>query len=111
MTRAIDSAIQSSEWGRRGGSPSWCGPLGLPATGARSLKTLRLLQAQEAFAHHEEVGQGAGDDEAMPVLGQAAVAHLGEAEHALDHPNGMLDPDPDPRLPSISGAARGAAIG
>src|SRR5712691_4300513 len=34
----------------------------------------------------------------MAVLGQAAVAHLGEAEDALDHPDRMLDPGADARL-------------
>src|ERR1043166_1490850 len=110
MTRAIGSAARSSEWGGRGGLASWCEPLGLQALGARTLTTLRLLQAQEALAHHEEVGERAGDDEAMAVFREAALAHLGEAEHALDHPNRMLNPDPDPRLPSIGGATRGPAM-
>src|SRR5262245_50704107 len=43
-------------------------------TGSRD--TLRLLQAQQTFPHDEEVRQGAGDDESMGVLRQAAVTHL-----------------------------------
>ena len=73
MTRAIASAVGCPEWLRRGGSESWCVPLDLQPPGAWSVKTPRLLQAQQAFAHHEEVGQRAGDHEAMPVLCQAAV--------------------------------------
>src|SRR3989442_15723443 len=110
MTKTIARVVRRSESPRRSTLRLWCGPLELHMDGARFLKTLRLLQAQQALAHHEEVGQRTGDDQAMPVLRQAAVAHLSEAEHALDHPNGMLDSDPDPRLPPIRGAAPGPAM-
>src|SRR5215470_20403874 len=107
MTSSVtESAVRARSPSRGGLSPS-AGPFWCSARGARSLKTLRLLQAQQAFANHKEVGQGAGDHQAMAVLRQAAVAHLGEAEDPLDHPNGMLHSNPDPRLPSIRGAAPG----
>jgi hypothetical protein len=97
MTKPIATATSSSESPRRSTLLLGCGPHGLPLDGARCLKTLRLVQAQQALAHHEEVGQCAGDDEAMPVLRQAAVAHLSEAEHPLEHANRVFDPGPDPR--------------
>src|SRR5262249_43885114 len=43
----------------------------------------------------------------MPVFHQAAVAHLGEAEYAFDHPDRMLDARPHARLPSIGRAPLG----
>lgn len=65
---------------------------------------LRRLQPKDVLACDEEIRQRAGDDEPVRVLGEAAVAHLGEAEHALDHANRVLDSGPDPRLPPIGGA-------
>src|SRR5215831_2009760 len=59
---------------------------------ALGMGRLRLLKAQQAPAEHEEVRQCARDHKPMPVLGQAAVAHLGEAEDAFDHADRMLDP-------------------
>ena len=80
MTRAIARGAASSECGRKGRAPSlvWTA---------------------------EEVRQRAGDHEAMPVLRQAAEAHLGEAEHPLDHADRVLDPGPDPRLPPTARSA------
>src|SRR5436190_22619825 len=43
-------------------------------------------------AHYEQIGQRAGHEQAMSVLLQTAVAHLGKAEHPLDDPDDMLDP-------------------
>src|SRR5262252_2060090 len=63
--------------------------------------TLRLLQAQQTFPHDEEVRQGAGDDQSMGVLRQAAVTHLGEPEDAFDHADRMLDLGPP--APATSG--------
>src|SRR5262249_6716203 len=65
---------------------------------------------RQALALLEKVRQGAGDDEAMPVLRQAEIAHLGEAEHALDLADRMLDPSPDPRIPPISDATARSAL-
>src|SRR5262249_20155755 len=70
-------------------------------TGSRD--TLRLLQAQQTFPHDEEVRQGAGDDESMGVLRQAAVTDLGDAYDAFDHADRMLDFGPRPRLLAIRG--------
>src|SRR5499426_3576885 len=69
----------------------------------RSRDTLRLLQAQQTFPHYEEVRQGAGDDQSMGVLRQAAITHLGEPEDAFDHADRMLDLGPHPRLLAIRG--------
>ena len=45
---------------------------------------LRPLAAQEMAARHEQIGQRAGDEQAMEVLVQSAIAHLGKAEHPFD---------------------------
>src|SRR5438105_14273372 len=45
-------------------------------------------------AHHEQVGQRAGYEQAMRVLFQPAIAHFGKAEHPLDNPDRMFDPGP-----------------
>ncbi len=76
----------------------------------RSLDTLRLLQTEQTLAHHEEVRQRTGDHEPMPVLRQAAITDFGEAEDALDHAQGMLDPGAHAGLPAI-GLPLGAAQG
>jgi hypothetical protein len=52
-------------------------------------------------ARHEQIGQCAGHQQAMRVLLQAAVAHLGEAEYPLDDPDRMLDPRPHFRLGAV----------
>src|SRR5437660_10897131 len=43
-------------------------------------------------AHGEQIGQRKGHEEAMRVLLQPAIAHLGKAEHPVDDPDRMLDP-------------------
>jgi hypothetical protein len=45
-------------------------------------------------ARDEQIGQCAGHQQAMFVLVQPAIAHLGKAEHPLDDPDDMLDPGP-----------------
>ena len=45
-------------------------------------------------ARYEQIGQCAGHEQAMGVLLQPAIAHLGKAEHPLDDPDRMLDPGP-----------------
>ena len=52
------------------------------------LDALRPLSSEQVVSGDEEVRQRAGDEEPMGVLGDTAVAHLGEAEHALDHADG-----------------------
>src|SRR5919197_1383388 len=61
---------------------------------------------EQRLARHEKVGQRTGHDEAMPVLPQAPVADLGEAEDALDHADGMLDLGTHPRFAAIPGPLR-----
>ena len=45
-------------------------------------------------ARHEQVGQRAGDQQAMAVLVQPAIAQLGKTEHPLDDPDRVFDPGP-----------------
>src|ERR1700760_1045742 len=52
-------------------------------------------------AHHEQVGQRAGHEQAMRVLLQPAIAHFGKAEHPLDDPDRMFDPGPHFRLGAV----------
>src|SRR5688572_17875480 len=54
------------------------------------LQTLRLL-FQQMRSDNEQIGERAGDEEAVRVLLQAAVTHLLEAEYALDHAEHVLD--------------------
>jgi len=42
----------------------------------------------------KQIGQRAGHDQAVGVLVQPAIAHLGEAEHPLDDADRMFDPGP-----------------
>src|SRR5215472_14361478 len=53
---------------------------------------LRPLAAQLMAARHKQIGQRAGHEQAVGVLCEPAIAHLGEAEHPLDDPDRMLDP-------------------
>src|SRR5215471_16641395 len=52
----------------------------------------------------EQIGKRAGDDEAMGVLFEPAIAHLGKAKDPLDDPDGMLDLGPHPRFGAVLGA-------
>src|SRR6202030_3495060 len=45
-------------------------------------------------AHYEQIGQRTGHEEAMRVLLQPAIAHLGKAEYPLDDPDHMFNPGP-----------------
>src|SRR5262252_4585395 len=49
----------------------------------------------------EQIGKRAGDNEAMSVLFEPAIAHLGKAEHPLDDPDGMLDFGPHLRFGAV----------
>ena len=57
----------------------------------------------------KEIGHGAGDEQAMGVLIEAAVADLGEAEHPFDDANDVLDPAAHAAIDAIF--PRGAAAG
>src|SRR5215469_5875481 len=45
-------------------------------------------------AHDEQIGQRTGHQQAMRVLLQTAIAHLGKPEHPLDDPDHMFNPGP-----------------
>ena len=62
-----------------------------------------VLCAQQRSSHHEQISQGAGHEQTVGVLGDAAVAHLGEAEDALDHQKRVLDFGAHLRFVSILG--------
>ena len=67
----------------------------------RSAGTLCPLAAQQMTTCHEQIGQCAGHDQAVSVLLEPAITHLGEAEHPLDDPDRMFNPGPDLRLGAI----------
>jgi hypothetical protein len=50
------------------------------------------LAAQQITTCHEQIGQRTGYQQAMSVLLEPAITHLGEAEHPLDDPDRMFDP-------------------
>jgi len=41
---------------------------------------------------HEQIGQRTGYEQAVSVLLEPAITHLGEGEHPLDDPDRMFDP-------------------
>ena len=90
----LDVPICSLEakWGDWAGLMPRCDVLqGLPGL---IVDTLRRLAAQQMAARHEQIGQRAGDEQAMGVLLQPAIAQLGKAEHPLDDADRMFDPGP-----------------
>src|SRR5499433_4316545 len=89
------SADHERPWSRRATcrAPSW----------GRS----RLLEAEQAPPHHEQVRERARDHEPMAILVQPTVAHLREAEDAFDHPNGMFDAGANAGFPPIRRAPFG----
>ena len=50
-----------------------------------------LSRTQQPASVHEQVRQPRRDLQTMQVLGQATVSHLLEPEHALDHPDAVLN--------------------
>jgi hypothetical protein len=50
-----------------------------------------LSGAHQFSAQHENIGEGAGDEQAIGVFIEAAIAHFGQAEDTLDDTEGMLD--------------------
>src|ERR1700730_18792482 len=61
---------------------------------ARFAGWLRTHYACWQPARYEQIGQCAGHEQAMGVLLQPAIAHLGKAEHPLDDPDRMFNPGP-----------------
>src|SRR5882762_6969265 len=68
------------------------------------LDALRPLNSEQVVAGDEQIGQRAGDEEPIGILRDAAVAHLGEAEHALDDPDRVLDAGADSRARTVDPA-------
>src|ERR1039458_9994333 len=64
---------------------------------SRSAAT-RLLRIQQAPSDHVQIGERGRDFQAVQVLGKAPIADLLEAEHPLDHADGVLDLRSDARL-------------
>src|SRR3954469_18097145 len=62
-----------------------------------------LSGPHQPSARDEQVGEGAGDEQTMRVLVQAAIAHLGKAENKLDHPDAVLELCPHLRFGSVLG--------
>ena len=50
------------------------------------------LKSHQTVSNHVEIRERTGDEQPMRVLRDAAIAHLGEAEDALDDADGVLDP-------------------
>src|ERR1700730_5052994 len=55
------------------------------------IRQITPTAAQQMPARHKQIGEGAGHEQAMGVLIEAAIAHLDETEHPLDDPDRMLD--------------------
>jgi hypothetical protein len=49
-----------------------------------------ILSEQQGSSHYVQIGQRTCDEQAVGILGHAAVAHLGKAEDALDDRKRML---------------------
>jgi hypothetical protein len=62
------------------------------------VSALRQARLQQMAARHEQIGERAGDEQAPRVLVEPAVADLGEAEHALDDEERVLNLGPDSRF-------------
>ncbi|KXK54720.1 MAG: hypothetical protein UZ07_CHB004002496, partial [Chlorobi bacterium OLB7] len=92
-------------------APQWrriCGESGdfarsgsIPRAISRSLDTPIPLDSEQVMPGHEEIGQGGHHEQAVAVLRQTSISHLGKAEHALDDEEGMLDLGPHLRLATV----------
>src|SRR3954469_10529079 len=60
-----------------------------------------LSGPQQPTPRYEQVRQGAGHEQTVRVLVQAAIAQLGKAEHPLDHADAVLDLRPHLRFGSV----------
>ena len=58
------------------------------------VSALRQARLQQMAARHEQIGERAGDEQAVRVLVEPAVAGLGEAEDALDDEERVLNLGP-----------------
>lgn len=86
----------------------WLGALaGDLRVGFCALDRLRPCFSPRVPAHQEQPGQRGGDEDGIGVLGQAAIAHLGEAEYPLDHTEDTFDPGADPGLGPVRGPIGG----
>src|SRR6516165_3558828 len=63
----------------------------------------RLLRGQQLLPDRLEVGQRGGNLQTVQVLGKPAVTDLLEPEHALDHPDRVLDLRVHPQLGAVRG--------
>lgn len=55
------------------------------------LDALRPLNSEQLPARHEQIGQRTGQEQAIGIFRDAAVAHLVESEDALHDANRVLD--------------------
>src|SRR5579871_3212544 len=74
-----------------------------PALFAR-LASTRPLRRQQPAPDHVEVGEREHREQTRRVLGQTAIAHLGEAPQLLDDAKGMLAAGPGGRTQSVQAA-------
>src|SRR5512134_3585086 len=75
------SASISGSFAAPSGSEEGCFPIS---------NALRPLRSHQTASHHVEISERAGHEESMRVLRDAPIAHLGEAEDALDHADGVF---------------------
>jgi hypothetical protein len=58
---------------------------------------------KKPLCHHEEVGKGESDTQAVRILGQALAMYLDETEYILDGAEGVSRPDPYAEKLSVAG--------
>ena len=68
---------------------------------SRSLDARLPLQSQQFPANQIQIGQRTGYEQAIGILHQPAVAHLGKSEDALDDQERMLNFGTYPRLRGV----------
>src|SRR2546428_260324 len=68
------------------------------------LDALRPLRSHQTVSNHVEICQRTGDEQAIRVFRNTAIAHLGEAEDALDDADRVLDSGAHARARSIDDA-------
>ena len=95
-----DERGRCGKWKMRPRWGLWCEPaigIGL----ARGAGALHCLAAQQMAPRNEQIGERAGHQQAMGVLLEPAIAHLGKAEDPFDDPDRVLDPGPYLRLGTV----------
>ena len=85
------TAVWSEERHEIGLSQLWPMMLQAPFGAGPGSGALRLARRQQMAARHEQIGERAGDEQAMRVLVEAAVAHPGETKNPLDDEERVLD--------------------